>query len=232
MRGLRGRSISNLVGTLFGEGTATGLSDEQLIERFVLQRDEAAELAFAALVERHGPMVLGVCRSALRDRHDAEDAFQATFLVFARRAASLRVPDKVGPWLYGVARRTCRKFRARRLRLERTIRQMAGPAEPTGACEPDQDVQRREEAEMLHEEISRLPDRYRVPIVLCYLEGLTQAEAAHRLGVPIGTLGVRLMRARERLRTAWRPRDGTRHDGFVIRGAADRAIKSATTFGR
>ncbi len=98
MSSLRAGSITTLVGALFAQGSATGVTDEQLLERFVSQRDEAAELAFGALVQRHGPMVLNVCRNALRDPLDAEDAFQATFLVLARRTSSLRVPAR---WAHG-----------------------------------------------------------------------------------------------------------------------------------
>ena len=200
MTSLRAGSITTLVGALFAQGSATGVTDEQLLERFISQRDEAAELAFAALVQKHGPMVLLVCRNALRDPHDAEDAFQATFLVLARKASSLRVPGRLGPWLHGVARRTCHKVSARRSRLDRLNRRAEARARMAVAYVPDQDADRQEESEMLHEEIGRLPDRYRTPVVLCYLEGLTHEEAARQLGWPIGTVGVRLMRARERLR--------------------------------
>jgi len=188
---------------LFGEGSVTGMSDEQLLERFVSERDAAAEYAFQALVQRHGPMVLSVCKNALLDLHDAEDAFQATFLVLARRASSLRVPAQLGSWLHGVARRTARKLKARRSRLDRLMRRAEAKAEAETEATPetDQGINRHEEAEMLHDEIGRLPERYRKPVVLCYFEGLTHAEAARQLGWPIGTVGVRLMRARERLRS-------------------------------
>ena len=200
MTSLRAGSITTLVGALFAQGSATGMTDEQLLERFVSQQDEAAEFAFEALVQRHGPMVLSVCRNALRDAHDAEDAFQATFLVLARKASSLRVPGRLAPWLHGVARRTCQKIKARRSRLERLNRRAEARARMGVDHEPDRDTNRQEASEMLHEEIGRLPDRYRTPVVLCYLEGLTHEEAARQLGWPIGTVGVRLMRARERLR--------------------------------
>ena len=109
MAGVPSISTARLIGTLFGEGSVTGMTDEQLLDRFVSERDATSEYAFAVLVQRHGPMVLGVCRSSLRDLHDAEDAFQATFLVLARRASSLREPANLGPWLFGVARRTRRR---------------------------------------------------------------------------------------------------------------------------
>jgi RNA polymerase sigma factor (sigma-70 family) len=193
-------STATMIGALFAEGSAIGVTDEQLLERFLLRRDEGAEFAFGALVERHGPMVLSVCRNALRDQHDAEDAFQATFLVLARKASGLRVPGRLSPWLYGVARRTCQKVKTRRARLDRLKQQVEAKAQTALFYDTNQDTSHQEESEMLHEEIGRLPDRYRTPLVLCYFEGLTQEEAARRLGWPIGTVGVRLMRARERLR--------------------------------
>jgi len=201
MAAVQANSATSLIAVLFGEGSATGMTDEQLLDRFVSERDAAAEYAFQALVQRHGPMVLSVCKNALRDLHDAEDAFQATFLVLARRASSLRVPAQLGPWLHGVARRTARKMKARRSRLDRLIRHATAMAEIEATPETDQVINRHEEAKVLHDEIDRLPGRYRRPVVLCYLEGLTHAEAASQLGWPIGTVGVRLMRARERLRS-------------------------------
>jgi RNA polymerase sigma-70 factor (ECF subfamily) len=191
---------SSLIGDLFREGSATGLTDEQLLERFVSHRDAAAEFAFGAIVQRHGPMVLGVCRSSLGDLHDAEDAFQATFLILARKAASLRDPGHLGSWLHGVARRTAQKAKARRSRHERILRQAETLNGIQAASGPDRGADRDEEAEVLHGEINRLPERYRNPVILCYLEGLSHEEAARQLGWPMGTLGVRLMRARERLR--------------------------------
>ena len=119
------------------------MTDEQLLERFVSQRDAAAEYAFGAIVQRHGPMVLGVCRSSLRDLHDAEDAFQATFLILARKASSLREPAHLGPWLHGVARRTAQKARARRSRLERFIQQAELLTGIEAASGPDQGINRR-----------------------------------------------------------------------------------------
>ncbi len=200
MAGIRTDPASRLIGALFRDGSATCMTDAQLLERFVSQGGAAGESAFEALVQRHGPMVLGVCHSALRDLHDAEDAFQATFLVLARKASSLREPALLGPWLHGVARHTAQKARARRSRLERIIRHAGCLTAPEAASVGDSSLNRAEEAEVLHGEISRLPERYRRPVVLCYLEGLTLEEAARQLGWPIGTLGVRLMRARERLR--------------------------------
>jgi RNA polymerase sigma factor (sigma-70 family) len=196
----RAGTAATLVAALYVDGSLTGMTDEQLLERFVSQRGEAAELVFSALVQRHGPMVLSVCRSTPCDHHDAEDAFQATFLVLARKAPSLRTPGRLGPWLHGVARRSTQKICARKARFERLMQRAETSPRPAATLEPDHDFDRQEETTMLHEEIGRLPERYRSPVVLCYLEGRTQEEAAAMLGWPLGTVGVRLMRARERLR--------------------------------
>jgi RNA polymerase sigma factor (sigma-70 family) len=180
---------------LFNVGTVGGLADGQLLERFATRDGEAAELAFAALVERHGPMVLRACRAILRDEHEAQDAFQATFLVLVRRAGALRVRDSLGPWLHQVAYRVAagaRSAAARRRRHERQAAERAGPAATEG---------RREDlGPVLHEELGRLPERYRAAIVLCCLEGLTREQAARRLGWPVGTVQSRLARGRQRLR--------------------------------
>jgi RNA polymerase sigma-70 factor (ECF subfamily) len=200
MASIRANSAASVLDVLLRAGSVSGLSDEQLIELFVSGRDATAEYAFEALVQRHGPMVLGLCKSALGDLHDAEDAFQATFLVLARRADTLRAPARLGCWLHGVACRSARKVRARRSRFDRLARQAEAVAEVDAKVDTQEDIHRHEEAQVLHDEIGRLPERYRTPVVLCYLEGLTHAEAARRLGWSIGTVGVRLMRARQRLR--------------------------------
>jgi RNA polymerase sigma factor (sigma-70 family) len=169
-------------------------TDGELLTRFARERDGNA---FAALVERHGPMVFGVCRRVLANTQDAEDAFQATFLVLARKAGGIRTPDLLGNWLYGVASRTAAKARVRAAR--RRLREHAMP-DLTAAVAPAEagwdDLR-----PVLDEEIARLPTRYRVPFVLCYVEGLTNAEAARRIGVPKGTVLSRLAWARQRLRT-------------------------------
>jgi RNA polymerase sigma factor (sigma-70 family) len=187
---------------LFADGTLAGLSDRQLIERFVAGGDpRAAEDAFAALVARHGPMVLGVCRQLLNDRQHAEDAFQAAFLVLARRAGSVRDPDLLSGWLYGVALRTARDARkrlARMRRSEETRARQRPEACPSGSAE--QSAIEQEQAEALHAEIDRLPGPFRLAVVLCYVEGLSLSEAAERLRCPPGTVHSRLDRAREKLR--------------------------------
>jgi RNA polymerase sigma factor (sigma-70 family) len=179
---------------LFREGALGGLSDGQLLERFV-GSGPAAGHAFDVLMARHGPMVLGVCRRILRDSHAADDSFQVTFLVLARRAAAIRQRDSLGPWLHGVARRV--SLRARVAAVVRREREARAAIDP-GAAEPgpsEHDI-----GPVLYAEIDRLPEKYRVPIIVCYLQGLTIDEAARQLGWPIGTVGGRLARARDRLR--------------------------------
>jgi RNA polymerase sigma factor (sigma-70 family) len=167
--------------------------DDELVERFAVHREEAA---LAALVRRHGPLVLGVCRRVLTDPHAAEDCFQETFLVLARKAGSLNGPEALGPWLYGVATRTALKARAREAR-RRACERRACVAE---AVAPPDALVWRDLRPKLDEAIAGLPERYRTPFVLHHLEGLTVAEVAHRLGCPQGTVSARLARAKERLR--------------------------------
>src|SRR5262249_11352360 len=166
-----------------------GLTDGQLLEGFLSHRDEAA---LAALVLRPAPMVWGVCRRVLRNEADAEDAFQATFLFLVRKAASIASRELLSNWLYGVAYRTALKARAtaaRRGARERQVPEMPEPeVAPRGL---PHDLQ-----SLLDQELSRLPDKYRVAIVLCDLEGKTRPEAARELGCPEGTVAGRLARAR------------------------------------
>jgi RNA polymerase sigma factor (sigma-70 family) len=179
----------------------TGMTDGELVERFAARRDAGGDAAFALLVARHGPMVLGVCRQILGDEHAAEDAFQAVFLVLARRAGSIRRPDLLGPWLHGVAVRIARKARSqaeRRRHRERSEVEMTCVESPGDGPEPW--PIRAEEAAAIHEEIGRLPERYRRAVVLCHFEGLTHGEAARRLGCAPGTVGSLVSRARELLR--------------------------------
>jgi RNA polymerase sigma factor (sigma-70 family) len=169
--------------------------DRQLLEQFLSRHDEAA---FALLLRRHGPMVLGVCRRLLRDPHDADDAFQAAFLVLLRKAPTLSNRGLLANWLYGVAYRTALKARAQRARRQAHERQVASPpvAGPAGEA-----VAEREVGGVLDEEVRRLPEKYRLPVLLCYLQGATLADAAQQLGWPAGTVAGRLARARELLRT-------------------------------
>ena len=183
------------VHALFNAGTMGDLTDGQLLERFTAGGGEAAELAFAALVDRHGPMVLRTCRAILHDSHDVHDAFQATFVVLLRRAGSLWVKDSLGAWIHQVAYRTAscaRSAAARRRRHEQNAAERAtGPVRP----EVWDDL-----GLIIHEEVSRLPRRYRDPVVLCLVEGLTHGGAAQRLGWPVGTVESRLARGRAYLR--------------------------------
>ncbi len=183
--------------TLFHLGTIGDLSDGQLLERFTTSGGDAAELAFTALVERHGPMVLRVCRSSLNDPNDAQDAFQATFLVLVRKARALWVQDSLGPWLHRVAHRVASRARRSAAR-RRDHERRAAETRPMVISDGDdwKDV-----FAILHEEIDRLPDRCRLPLVLCDLEGLTHEQVARHLGWPIGTVKSRLTRGREWLRT-------------------------------
>lgn len=186
------------VRALWGAGAAAALTDAELVRRFNDRRQAGAEAAFAALVARHGPLVLGTCRRMLGDRHDAEDAFQATFLVLARKAGSVRVGDSLGPWLYGVARRV--SMEARAVSLRRRHRETTGADlddVAVAAPGPAGDDLRA----TIDEEIAGLPERFRTAVVLCDLEGLTIDAAARRLGWPFGTVKSRLARGRERLRT-------------------------------
>jgi RNA polymerase sigma factor (sigma-70 family) len=169
------------------------LKDPELLERFVGARDEAA---FTVLIERHGPMVLGVCRRALPNFHDAEDACQATFLVLARKAASVRKKTSLSSWLHGVARRVAANLKrdlARRKNRERTFE--APPSKGPAA-----EVTWREVQAILDEALQQLPQRYRAPLILCYLDCLTRDEAARQLGLSCTTLHGRLERARDLLR--------------------------------
>lgn len=169
------------------------LSDGQLLERFRNGRDESA---FEVLIWRHGPMVLSVCRRVLRDEQDAEDAFQATFLVLVRKAGSIAQLESVGSWLYKVAYRAALEARTRSSRWTETVPHGAGPPAPEGI---DAAVW-RELRVLLDEEVDRLPVKYREPFVLCYLEGQTTDAAARTLKCPRGTVATRLAWARQRLR--------------------------------
>ncbi|HYH65787.1 MAG TPA: sigma-70 family RNA polymerase sigma factor [Urbifossiella sp.] len=162
-------------------------TDAQLLGGFVERRDEGA---FAALVARHAPMVWGVCRRAL-DRHDAEDAFQATFLVLVRKAAAVVPRDRVGRWLYGVARTTALQARRAARRRAREALPADVPDPHAGPPDPWQEL-----LPLLDEAVALLPERYRAVVVLCDLGGTTRAEAARQLGVPEGTVAGRLARAR------------------------------------
>jgi RNA polymerase sigma factor (sigma-70 family) len=197
-----GASVAVLrdIQALFDSGTASGLSDSQLLERLISGGDASAERAFEVLVLRHGPMVLQVCQNVLGNASDAQDAFQATFLVLVRHYRSIRRLESVGGWLYGVACRVAARARveaARRRTAERRgalrVVEAVDPAERGG---PEQ----AELSPALQEEVYRLPEKYRSVVVLCYWHGLTQEQAAAQLGCPLGTVRSRLARARDLLR--------------------------------
>ncbi len=196
MAGASSRAVSRHLNTLFQCGVAGQKSDADLLEQFVAARDLAAEAAFAALVERHGVMVLGVCRRVLGNRAEADDAFQATFLVLARKASSIARREQLASWLYGVARHVALDSRNRALR-QKAREKRWGAMRPVES--PDQTMT-CELRTVLDEELARLPERYRAAIVLCELEGLSRRDAAARLGISEGTLSSRLARAKSGLR--------------------------------
>jgi len=172
---------------------ADGVSDSQLLERFIARHDPAA---FEALVRRHGPWVLALCRRVLRDEHAAEDAFQATFLVLARKAEFIGKPELLANWLYGVAYRTAARAKiqaARRRACEFRAAYARGE-------DPIEEVIRRDHDRLVAAALACLPEKYRAPLVLCYLEGKTNGQAARQLGWPVGSICGRLARGREMLR--------------------------------
>ncbi|WP_165074971.1 sigma-70 family RNA polymerase sigma factor [Paludisphaera rhizosphaerae] len=181
-----------------------GQPDGLLLQAFLTRDEDAAEEAFRRLVDRHAAAVIRVCRDVLGDEHEAQDAAQAVFLVLARKAATIGRPDSLGSWLHGVALRVARRARdgsERRRRAEaKGGAATAERASGVAAIDPD-------DLQILHEELDRLPDGYRLPLVLCYFEGYTQERAAGVLGWPYGTLQARLHRGRRKLREALVRRD-------------------------
>lgn len=175
--------------TLTDAYEARELSDGELLERFHAQRED---LAFALLLQRHGPMVWGVCQRVLRDSHRAEDAFQAAFFVLVQKARTIRTQESVGSWLYGVAYRVAVRARKSALTLREREQQLLNPSSPIS----EDDSAWRELCAGLDDELSRLPEKYRIPIVLCYFEGKTQEQAAQQLGCPRTSLSSRLIKAR------------------------------------
>lgn len=208
--------IAHLIRGICAQG-AERQSDGQLLRRFLDRREEAA---FAALVDRHGPMVLGVCRRVLGNADDAEDAFQATFLVLARNAAALARRAVLGDWLHGVARRTA--LNARRLAATRRTKERA-MARSAAASEAN----RNDWLPLLDEELEKLPQKYRLAIVLCELEGCTRREAAERLGWPEGTVAGRLARGRNLLAARLTRRGAALSVGAVTAGLAQSGVSAA-----
>ncbi len=203
--------ILQLIRRVIEDQQGRQLSDQDLLRRFKDQRDEAA---FHLLLRRHGPMVLEVCRGVLGNEADAEDAFQATFLILARKAASVRKMASLASWLHGVAYRTALKARAQSATRQKN--EARAPARQIS--EPD-DLTWREVRQVLHEELTGLAERYRVPVVTCYLEGKTQDEAAVQLGLAKSTLKERLERGRSLLRAR-----------LVRRGLGPAAVLIATAW--
>jgi RNA polymerase sigma factor (sigma-70 family) len=197
---------------------AAGLADSVLLERFLTQRDEAA---FEALVRRYGPMVMGVCRRVLRNPEDAEDAFQATFLVLVRKAGSIAKRELLGNWLYGVAYHTARAARSaaslRRAKEAKAVARQQAPEESDW-----QDL-----LPLLDQELSRLPDKYRIPVILCELQGMSRQDAARQLGLPEGTLSSRLARARTMLARRLTQRGATLTGGALAMGLGQQATSAA-----
>jgi RNA polymerase sigma factor (sigma-70 family) len=173
-------------------------TDGALLDRFLQVRDEGA---FTALVRRHGPMVQGVCRRLLRDVHQAEDAFQAVWLVLARQAASVRPPDRLAAWLHGVARNVALRALRSTGRRQKREGTSSSRAQSTGPPDPLDELSVRELLLLLDEEVQRLPEAYRLPVILCHLEGKTQEEASRELGWSLGSVKGRLERGRAQLRT-------------------------------
>ncbi len=198
-------SVLDGLDVIFNHQGLIGLADDQLLER-VRAQDATASRAFGLLLRRHGAMVWQTCRGVLGDAHEADDAFQAAFLILARRAGSIRVGESgsLGPWLHGVARRVASDAHRRRIRRQRreTSRSERARAEGGHACsdDPATDLARDESTRIIHEEVARLPDRLRDVVVLCDLQGLSHREASGRLKVSLGTVKSRQARARDRLR--------------------------------
>ncbi len=210
---------------IFGGQTVAGLGEGQLLERFVARRDEAA---FEALVLRHGPMVLGVCRRLLRDPAEVEDAFQAVFLVLVRKAGSIRQKDLLGPWLHAVATKTAHRARVNALRRRMVEGVGSKPEiEPIDGSDPSRVADRAELRALLDEEVGRLPEKYRMPLVLCYFDGKTHDEAAALLRWPVGTVRGRLARARDRLRDRLTRRGLTLGAGLSAALLAGPEVKAA-----
>jgi RNA polymerase sigma factor (sigma-70 family) len=194
--------------------------DEPLLRRFIQKRDETA---FAALLDRHGPMVLGVCRRVLGNLHDAEDAFQATFLVLAHKAYSIGQAQALGGWLYRVAQRTALRAKVRRERR----RSRESVLEDLPATETVEDLAWHELRPVLDEEVNRLPARYRDAIVCCYLEEKTYLEAARTLGLAAGTVSSRLARGRDILRKRLLRRGLTLSSGLLVGLLSQRSLSAA-----
>jgi RNA polymerase sigma factor (sigma-70 family) len=221
------QSVSAFVGRLakaFAFRDVIELGDADLLQRF---RSTSDAVAFEAIVRRHGPMVLGVCQRLLRNPADADDAFQATFAILIRRAGSLTRPERLAGWLSQVAYRTAK--RARAVRQRRTSTQTALPEIPVES--PVAEIVWRELRHIFDEEVNRLPDKLRLPVVMCFLEGQTKRAAARSLGWPEGTFSCRLQQARELLQSRLSRRGVTLSAGALalalFEGTASAAVSPA-----
>ncbi len=199
------------------KGCAEDLPDEELLERFLRGGDHESQEAFRALVVRHGPMVLGICRHVLNEHHDAEDAFQATFLVLAQKGGSIRNRRVLAGWLHEVAHRIAIKARVSSVR-RRTLERQGLAMSPLAIVPNDQDEEAawKELRPVLHAEVERLPEKYRVPVILSYLEGKTNEEVAELLRWPVGTVKGRLSRARDLLRSRLKRRGLCLSAAFLV----------------
>jgi RNA polymerase sigma factor (sigma-70 family) len=212
--------IRRFLRTLVGSAPGADASDEQLLRAFADGHDAAA---FKALLQKHGPMVLGVCRRVLGHEQDAEDSFQATFLVLARKAAAGFRPQLLAGWLYGVACRTAQKARGQA--AKRRVKERQAARMPT--VEPESEALWADVRPVLDEEINGLPEKYRVPFVLCYLQGKTNEQAAELLGCPKGTILSRLAWARERLRARLVRRGLAPSAGFLAAALSAEQLSAA-----
>jgi RNA polymerase sigma factor (sigma-70 family) len=220
MAGARLTPVLHHIRRLAGVPEGPDASDARLLERFALAGDADA---FAALVRRHGPLVWRVCRRVLAHDQDAEDAFQATFLVLARKASSVRRPEALASWLHGVAYRVARKARARRDRPAPPGEEAVDPA----AADPGHEAAWRELGRLIEAEVHALPQEYRLPLLLCYWEGKTNEEAARQLGWPSGTVKTRLARARRLLHGRLARRGVTLSAGVVATLLAPDGVTAA-----
>ncbi|AGA27562.1 RNA polymerase sigma factor [Singulisphaera acidiphila] len=204
-----GGAVLPQIQRIFHGGTLTGMTDGQLLARFATRNDEAA---FEALLARHGPLVLHVCRNLLRDRGDVEDAFQATLLVLVRKAGAIHVETSLGPWIYSVAYRVANRARANReIRITRE-----NPVADLDPQAPSEDLDGHDVSPLLHHELAQLPERLRAPIVLCYFQGLTHELAAAQLRWPVGTVRSRMARARRLLRERLTRKGVVLSAGFLV----------------
>ncbi len=202
-------------------------SDEELLVRFLDGDGLSADEAFRVIVERHGPMVMGVCRHALHNEHDAEDAFQATFLTLSRKADTIRDRRVLSSWLYEVAYRIAIRGRASAARRRDQEGQGAVLAAEATTPDPEKTVALNDLQPALHDEVNRLPEKYRLPIILTYLEGKSNEEVAELLGWPVGTVKGRLFRARNLLRSRLTRRGLVLSASFLCMAFDQGAVKGA-----